>query len=587
MAYQALYRKWRPKSFDDVVGQEHITETLKRQVMSGRTSHAYLFTGTRGTGKTTCAKILSRAVNCEHPVNGNPCGVCPSCMGIENGSIMDVEELDAASNNGVDNIRQLRESAQYTPTSVRRRVYIVDEVHMLSGAAFNALLKIMEEPPEHLIFVLATTELHKVPATILSRCQRYSFRRISPEAIAARLGFIAREEDFELTPGAANLLARLGDGSMRDAVSLLDQCCTGSTVDEERVYSAVGLAGTLRTAELFRRISRRDSAGAVDLIAELYQDGKDISSLLSELSSLYRDLLLANLAPKGGAALMSGFYDDTTLRELAGTLSRAALMNGLSAITAAEAELSYSTNPRLTAEMCVLKMSDETLSGDVSALTSRIERLETAINNGAVPASAPAQTPARSFERPAVRQAPAVSAPVKTPPADLPWDDSQFSAPVPAPKAEKPAAQPAAKPAEAPAPADIAAKAAQEVPPTAKPIAGFNWAEVVKRTGGPIDTVLKGFLTDSTICTAVFSGGILTVNTKTNFAATMLGDRAIVDELARACGTVVGGAVKAEVLAPGAQSTLSAAKAPAQSPARTPNMDKINQLSRFGNVDIK
>ena len=222
--YQALYRKWRPRTFDDVVGQSHITDTLKRQVATGRLSHAYLFTGTRGTGKTTCAKILARAVNCEHPVDGNPCNQCPSCLGIESGSILDVLELDAASNNGVDQVRALRDEAVYTPAAVRKRVYIVDEVHMLSTAAFNALLKILEEPPEHLMFILATTELHKVPATIKSRCQQFSFKRILPGDIAARLAYVAREEGIELRGEGASLLARLADGGLRDALSLLDQC---------------------------------------------------------------------------------------------------------------------------------------------------------------------------------------------------------------------------------------------------------------------------------------------------------------------------------------------------------------------------
>ena len=225
MMYQALYRKYRPKTFDDVVGQEHITETLKKQVETGRLSHAYLFIGTRGTGKTTCAKILAKAVNCEHPVNGNPCNRCAACRGIDDGSILDVVELDAASNNGVDNVRALRDEAVFSPASVRKRVYIVDEVHMLSNSAFNALLKILEEPPEHLMFILATTELHKVPATILSRCQRHSFKRIPVDTITARLNFVAQQEHLNLQPDAAALLARMADGGMRDALTLLDQCC--------------------------------------------------------------------------------------------------------------------------------------------------------------------------------------------------------------------------------------------------------------------------------------------------------------------------------------------------------------------------
>ncbi|MCL2344095.1 MAG: DNA polymerase III subunit gamma/tau, partial [Firmicutes bacterium] len=238
--YQALYRKWRPRTFDEVVGQSHITETLKSQIETGRVSHAYLFIGTRGTGKTTCAKLLAKAVNCEHPVNGNPCNHCSACLGIESGEIMDVVELDAASNNGVDNVRALREEAIFSPVSVKKRVYIIDEAHMLSTPAFNALLKILEEPPEHLIFILATTELHKVPATILSRCQRYSFRRIGSGVIAARLSEVAAAENLNLSEKAAALLARLGEGSMRDALSLLDQCSGAQKIDEAAVLEAMG-----------------------------------------------------------------------------------------------------------------------------------------------------------------------------------------------------------------------------------------------------------------------------------------------------------------------------------------------------------
>ena len=257
--YQALYRKWRPQTFDQVVGQQHITETLKNQVKTGRLSHAYLFIGTRGTGKTTCARILAKAVNCEHPVDGNPCGVCPACRGISDGSVLDVVELDAASNNGVDNVRALREEAVFTPASVRKRVYIIDEVHMLSASAFNALLKILEEPPEHLMFILATTELQKVPATILSRCQRHSFRRIDTPDIAEYLEYIAKQENFKLSHEAAELIARLADGGVRDALSLLDQCSASATIDLEAVYSAMGLAGNRRTAQLMSSILDHDT----------------------------------------------------------------------------------------------------------------------------------------------------------------------------------------------------------------------------------------------------------------------------------------------------------------------------------------
>ena len=315
--YQALYRKWRPKVFSDVIGQEHITETLKKQVAEGRTSHAYLFTGTRGTGKTTCAKILAKAVNCEHPVNGDPCCQCPSCLGLESGSFLDVLELDAASNNGVDQVRALRDEAIYAPANVKKRVYIVDEVHMLSTAAFNALLKILEEPPAHLMFILATTELHKVPATILSRCQRYSFKRILPKDIAQRLTYVAGQEHIDLTADGAELLSRLADGALRDGLSLLDQCAAaGGTVDSRAVLEVLGLAGNLQTAQLMRHILDRNVQAALLLLNELYAGGKDVGAVLGELSTLTRDLLLRKTAPEGGAALLSGGFDSATLDQL-------------------------------------------------------------------------------------------------------------------------------------------------------------------------------------------------------------------------------------------------------------------------------
>ena len=298
--YQALYRKYRPKTFDDVVGQEHITETLKKQVETGRLSHAYLFIGTRGTGKTTCAKILAKAVNCEHPVNGNPCNQCAACRGIDDGSILDVVELDAASNNGVDNVRALRDEAVFSPANVRKRVYIIDEVHMLSTSAFNALLKILEEPPAHLMFILATTELHKVPATILSRCQRHSFKRIPVDTIAARLNYVAQQEHLNLQPDAAALLARMADGGMRDALTLLDQCSGSDVITTETVISAMGLAGNLRTAQLLQSIADGDTAKTLEQFRSLWQDGKDPAALLDELSMLQRDLLMQAVAPRGG-----------------------------------------------------------------------------------------------------------------------------------------------------------------------------------------------------------------------------------------------------------------------------------------------
>ena len=432
--YQALYRKWRPKTFADVVGQEHITETLQRQVAEGRLSHAYLFTGTRGTGKTTCAKILARAVNCEHPENGNPCNRCPSCLGIESGRLLDVVELDAASNNGVDSVRALRDEAIYSPAQVKKRVYIVDEVHMLSTPAFNALLKILEEPPEHLMFILATTELHKVPATILSRCQRFSFRRIQPKNIVGRLNYIAGQENIDLKEDGAALLARLSDGALRDALSLLDQCAAaGGAIDANAVLDALGLAGNVQTAQLMSLILTRDARGALELLGKLYDGGKDVGAVLGELSTLSRELLISATAGEGGESLLSGAYDAATLRNLRAQGTSARFIQLCTILQETAAQLQFSVNRRTDAELCILKLCDETLSGDLAALGARIARLEEQIAAGVQfaakhPASASASAPApatvrklapapqKAAEAPTESAKPAAEAP-------LPWDE--------------------------------------------------------------------------------------------------------------------------------------------------------------------
>ena len=440
--YQALYRKWRPKTFADVVGQEHITATLQRQVAEGRLSHAYLFTGTRGTGKTTCAKILAKAVNCESPVDGNPCNRCPSCLGIESGSFLDVMELDAASNNGVDSVRALRDEAIYSPAQVKRRVYIVDEVHMLSTPAFNALLKILEEPPEHLMFILATTELHKVPATILSRCQRFSFRRILPRDIEARLDHVAKAENIDLKPDGAELLAHLSDGALRDALSLLDQCAaSGGTVDANAVLETLGLAGNVQTAQMMEFVLRRDAKAALLLLNKLYAGGKDVGAVLGELYTLARDLLISTAAPEGGASLLSGGYDANTMKNLLALGSGARFIQLSTVLQTATAELQYSVNRRTDAELCLLKLCDETLSGDLTALSARIARLEEQIAAGAAFAASPAaQTVTKAPET-------APKAPVaEAPRDDVPWIEPPieeegpppYGEPVEPPKREEP-----------------------------------------------------------------------------------------------------------------------------------------------------
>ena len=353
--YQALYRKWRPQTFDQVVGQKHITETLKNQVMTGRLSHAYIFIGTRGTGKTTCARILARAVNCEHPVNGSPCGVCPACRGIADGSILDVVELDAASNNGVDNVRALRDEAVFSPAAVKKRVYIIDEVHMLSTPAFNALLKILEEPPEHLMFILATTELQKVPATILSRCQRHSFKRLDSSVIAEYLEYIASQEHMKLTHEAAEIIARLADGGVRDALTLLDQCSASENIDVEAVYSAMGLAGNLRIAALLDNIIGGDTAAALKSFDALWMDGKDPATLLGELNGLMRDVLMTQVAPKGGANLLSGGYSSAQLKQFAQNMTREELLCAMDTVQSFEAFSVNSTAPGSSAAMSAMR----------------------------------------------------------------------------------------------------------------------------------------------------------------------------------------------------------------------------------------
>ena len=382
--YQALYRKWRPKTFDEVVGQDHITQTLKNQVKSGRLSHAYIFIGTRGTGKTTCARILAKAVNCENPVDGNPCGVCPACRGISEGSVLDVVELDAASNNSVDNVRALREEAVFSPAAVKKRVYIIDEVHMLSTAAFNALLKILEEPPEHLMFILATTELQKVPATILSRCQRHSFKRIDAPTIANYLEYIASREGFSLQKDAAELIARLADGGVRDALSLLDQCSASEVIDLDAVYYAMGLAGNRRTAALLERVLAHETEKTIRDFNSMWMDGKDPAALLAELTGLLRDTLMMKVAPKGGQSLITGGYDSATLEALGGRMTREELICAMETLQSAQLQIRAGANPRTTAELCLVSLCDNTLAESVTALRARVSRLEEQIKKGVV-----------------------------------------------------------------------------------------------------------------------------------------------------------------------------------------------------------
>ena len=393
--YLALYRKYRPKSFSDVVGQEHISTTLKRQVASGRLSHAYLFVGTRGTGKTTCAKVLSRAVNCLNPVDGEPCNECASCRGIESESVLDVLEIDAASNNGVDFVRALREEANYVPAAVSKRVYIIDEVHMLSNQAFNALLKTLEEPPEHVLFILATTEIQKVPATILSRCQRFSFKRISAAAIQQRIAEVAEQEGLNLAQDAAERLASLADGSMRDALSLLDQCASDSNIDLRRIQDVLGITGSMELIRLADTVVSGNAAESFALLEALYNDGKDMVALLGELATVIRDVLMYKLSPV--SPLLSGVFSGGDISALSAKLTSQQALEHLDKLHEAGKGLSRGGSARLAVEMCVFRMCcvrDEDAGTRAEANAGINATAKAAANTTVAPAPAPvAPTP--------------------------------------------------------------------------------------------------------------------------------------------------------------------------------------------------
>ena len=588
--YQALYRKYRPRTFDDVVGQEHITETLKRQVAAGRLSHAYLFTGTRGTGKTSCAKILARAVNCEAPQDGNPCNACPACLGIENGSILDVLELDAASNNGVDQVRALRDEAVYTPAAVRKRVYIVDEVHMLSTPAFNALLKILEEPPAHLMFILATTELHKVPATIKSRCQQFAFKRILPGQIAQRLEHVAGQESIPLTKEGAALLARLADGGMRDALSLLDQCAGGGrTVDEEAILDILGLAGNLRTAALMEQIAQRDTAGALDTLAQLYAGGKDVGSVLSELSALARDLLLRKTAPQGGAALLTGGYDETTMRRLGELLPAQRLLQILTLLQDTAAALPRSANRRTDTELCLLRLCDERLDDSFLGLSARLAALEQRVANGVPAAPAAAPTPAPVPEK---KPAPAPKAPA--PADDLPpWEEERPPLPEEPPEERDygldiPAPAPAERPS--PAPARAAPQAA-----AAPPSGGDSafWPGFAAGLRGKVPPSINPYLNNPAKVTGVWGNGALTLWVDSEFTRSMLNKPPILTALTQAAQAAFGGQPRVSIVAgkPPAAAQAPASPAPQPSAPEEEPLGKLDDLIAFGqqfdNITIK
>lgn len=456
--YRALYRKWRPQRFEDVVGQRAIVTALKNQITAGRVGHAYLFTGVRGTGKTTCAKIFAKAVNCLHPVNGDPCGECEICKGIDNGSLLDVVEMDAASNNGVDDIRDLRDETAYTPSACKYKVYIIDEVHMLSTAAFNALLKTLEEPPAHVIFILATTEIQKVPATILSRCQRYDFTRIGPEDIAHRVEYIAGEEHLELTTGGAELIARLADGALRDALSILDTCAGVTTkIDADVVRRMAGVTDRSYLFHISDALEAQDGATALAELAQLRQQSVDVKRLTEELIAHYRALMLAALP--GGQALLSGVSpeEEALYLQKGPELGQREAIRAIRTLGNALEHMTRGSDQRIELELALFSLSEPPQQMQAVPVQAQ-----------AAPARAAQPAAPRPFVSAPVQ--PFASAPVQAAPAAVPEKEPE-AVPVP----QEPAPQPAA--AEAPpAPVDDAPPLPEE-PPVQPAEAVLPWEE--------------------------------------------------------------------------------------------------------------
>jgi len=372
--YRVLYRKYRPRLFADVIGQPQVTETLRNELTSDRIAHAYLFTGSRGTGKTTCSKILAKAVNCLSPVNGDPCGECKVCRGIDDGSILDVVEIDAASNNGVDDIRMLREEADFTPAAAKYRVYIIDEVHMLSIGAFNALLKTLEEPPPHVIFILATTEVHKLPATILSRCQRFDFHRIAPQDIAERLDYVCRQEGCEIDSDAALLIAGIADGAMRDSLSLLDQAMgQSSRITEELVRKTAGLADKSSLIALTDCIIEHNAAGAVDIIGELHKSSKDMARLCDELVEHFRAMMLLKTMKQPSDILVMSAADLKRTAEQADKMQLPFIISAIDTIQSAHDRMLRGVNRRIEMEMTAVKLCTDGKK-NAAELEERVEK---------------------------------------------------------------------------------------------------------------------------------------------------------------------------------------------------------------------
>lgn len=521
--YRVLYRKWRPQTFDDVSGQEHITTTLKNEIVAGRLNHAYLFTGSRGTGKTSCAKILAKAVNCLDVHGGNPCGKCEVCRGIDDGSILDVVEMDAASNRNIDDIRQIIDEVQFKPAKCKYRVYIIDEVHMLTTQAFNALLKTLEEPPEHVVFILATTEVHKLPQTILSRCQKFEFHRIPPRAIADRLLLVAQQEEVKLSDSAAMLIASVADGALRDGLSLLDRCIAiSSDIDEDVVRNAAGLARKTYLYELVNCVINKNTAKSLEIIDRLYGESKDMARLCDELVAHFRALMLIKSVRNPRDILVMSEDEFEEAQTQSDYLSLADIVYYMDVLSRAYQRMGKGTGDRTELEMAMVKLACSELDGTYEALTQRVSALEKAVKKGITvnyePVSEDNEEKSNVSETDSLPAKKEETLDISTTDVEKPMPTSKQDVSVPkavlereSPKApvSKPASAPVSKAARTPANLDDIYKNAKPFP---------EWVDVVSNMK-PISRAIAAAFSGST---AYVSGSYLLIDTSNEMAFELL-----------------------------------------------------------------
>ncbi|MBQ4159330.1 MAG: DNA polymerase III subunit gamma/tau [Clostridia bacterium] len=489
MAYQALYRKWRPQTFDDVIGQNHIVSTLKNEILSGKTAHAYLFCGTRGTGKTSCAKIFARAINCENPQNANPCNECSICRGVSEGSVLDIVEIDAASNNGVDNIREIRDEVSYSAAQAKYKIYIIDEVHMLSAGAFNALLKTLEEPPPYVVFILATTEAHKLPPTITSRCQRFDFKRISVHDITIRLRQIVTAENVDADVEALELIARLADGGMRDALSMLDQCISASDekITRESVERVLGIASDTLLDDCVTAFANKDTAAALEILAQTVANGKDLTNFADRIIQRLRDILVYGICKEPDKLFDCGADILAVIEKQKKLFTPAWIAYCIDTLTAAAGDAKVAKSVRVVYELAFIRICDANFDASTAGLLARIEALEAQLAGGAPVQAAPVARPQPTpVPQPTPAPTPVVEEPVpmptEAPPTEAelpPWEPS---APIP-------------EPTPAPAPTPVP-QPAQPTPPSVPKATGQSaWGDilnVLKKLSPPLYGALSG-----------------------------------------------------------------------------------------------